>query len=637
MFRTTVTALALALAAPVSAETLMADRRLSTVLDDGTDVVLYGARGRGTVQYYYLPPEIGVSTAESGSPEFLFMKFASDDVSGLSGALLHFLVEWGLTPEQEEELATWVETEHGGELAGAATMHPVNADGPSFYIVSATLDDEATGGELVTSGQASLMPGGKAAAATRLNADGAQVLAATFEEDATIADVTAVMNMEYAVQVPGVDGTVTIDWSRIENERETIFAEYERTIAEDATTTRRCSFLWWGCDDERGDTYAYSYEEIHDQFSFLAESEYIDFDFVQGDIPEEVAGPIRDAFLQYFIASVTQASAPVPEARSGDDTDEEAPAVPDIRQGAGYTYDVTKTRNAIARGRQTLSLDMDLVVRYPWQLVGNMKDWYDVAVDDPFAVQEVLLADPFFQHRDIVFMLDGDIEDMFDQHVNAVTVEVRRVREGADFHDSILFNAATLAEGGNLGHVTYARGEDSGSDGYEYRTMWNFRGGAELVEPAAGWARGSWEGVTLSAPIESRRIEMEADLDEMDEVGITRVTAQVRHPVLGEEVERNIQMSVRGGEPLIEEEIFLDRDAGGYAYRLIFNHRRLGRLATEWSARSSDNYIWAAIPEELLPALEEDDADAPEVADAQAAVEEEDGDQLSRFNILATE
>jgi len=628
------TGVSLSAAMPAAAETLAAERRVSMVLEDGTDVLLYGAVGpaRGATKYYYLPPGLTVSTGQTGRPEFLFMKFISDEAEetgGVAGAILHFLVEWGLTPEQEEEVARRLESEHNGTLAGAATIFPVTDQGPSFSIVSATLDDDELGGELITSGQAALMPGGKAAVATRLDNYGAQILGETFEEDSTITDVTAVMTMEYPVRVPGVDGTVTVEWERIFEEGEDLLIEYERELQEDARTEKRCFIVW--CRDNTLDDYSYSYEETHDQWRFLEENEYVDFNFVQGDIPEEVAAPIRDAFIQYFISKVTEAQAPRPEPRETDGEDDgENRQIPDVRQGAEYTYDVERLRKEEARGTQTLSLDMDLTVRYPFQIVGNMKDWHDEAIEaDPFSVQEVILGDRFYDRRDIAFILDGDLKDMFDDHVNAVTVEVRKERDGGDFNDDLLFTAETLAEGGKLRRVTYARGNDPDSEAYDYRVKWNFRGGLEYVEPPTGWEDGAWEGVTLTAPVDSRTVELEADQDELEELGIRRVTAQLRYPILGEERGTNIQMSPSRDEAIVSEKIFLDRDAEGYAFRLIFNHERLGRLATPWSARArSDNYIFAIVPDELREGLQTA-TQTEEVEAAQEAVTAEEDDGLA--------
>jgi hypothetical protein len=625
---------ALGLALPVAAETLASDRRISVVLEDGTNVVLYGAAGRprnGKIDYYYLPPALRLTTNQAGKPEFLFMKISNDDRDGLSGALLHFLVGWGLRDDQEEELTNLVEGDFNGRLAGAATLFPSDAAGPGFSIISGTLNDAGTEAQLITSGQASLMPGGKAAAATRLNGDGAQILAQTFDEDAAITDITAAMNMEYAVQVQGVEGTVSIEWSRIEEQSETIFADYSRTLDEDARQENRCFIVW--CNTVDVADYVYDYEEVREQFDFLEENEFVRFEFVQGDIPVEVAAPIRDAFIQYFISSVTQVTRPEIERAEEDDSQTED-ELANVRQGAGYTFDATRVREATARGTQQLQLDMKLTVRYPLTLVGNMKDWYGSASAFPDNVFDIRLDDPFYDFRDVVFLLDGDVEDMFAQHINAVTVEIRKTRPGNDFLDSFLFTNQTLAETGNLGRVTYSRGSDNGSELYDYRVKWDLRGGLEYIDPPSGWATGSWEGLTLAAPIEARTIELETDLDEMTDAGVTRVTAQIRYPVLGVEKEENIQLSVTRDNPIVEKEIFLDREAQGYVVRLVYHHRRLGRLATPWSVRGTDDYIFASVPEEWFDPLVAADADDPVVIEAQDAVDAETGDQLSQFDIL---
>jgi hypothetical protein len=77
---------------------------------------------------------------------------------------------------------------------------------------------------------------------------------------------------------------------------------------------------------------------------------------------------------------------------------------------------------------------------------------------------------------------------------------------------------------------------------------------------------------------------------------------QVHYPRLGEEIEENIQISPAKNEPLVAQKIVMDRDARGYAYRLIVNHEREGKLVLPWSAKVGDDYVYAAIPPELLTA-----------------------------------
>lgn len=621
------------LAMTAHAEILNSEAKISVKLDDGTDVILYGAvssNPRAKVKYYYLPPRLTISKSDDDRPEFLFMKFITDeseDQGGVSGGILHFLVKWGLTTEQESELRDLIEDEFNGKLAGAATMYPSNADGPSFYVVSGTLSDGEMGSSIVSSGQAALVPGGKAAAAARLDGNGAQLLGRTFEEDTAIADVSAVFNMAYQLQVPAAKGFVRIDWSKIQSERESINIEYKREIVEDATTRERC-FIW--CWDNTSDDYSYSYDEVRSQFSYLADKKYITFEFTENYADERV-NTIREAFISYFTDQMTVATMPAVAPPAEDD--EDADAQLNVRQGAGYSYNVSKIKSSIERGVQEFNMEYKLAVEYPFQVVGNMKSWYAEASSDPNAIQDVVLADPFFKRRDIVLMLSGDMKDIFDEHIDMVTVNIEKDRPGEfPFKASHTFTEEYFSQHGNTANLTYARSNSTQADreGYNYEVNWNFRDGETYTKPMT---EADWEGVTLSAPIKGRTIELESSPDELEALKITRVTAQVRYPILDKEQETNLHVSVASGEPLVAKKIFLDKDAPGYVYRLIFNHKTQGRLATDWSARVSDDYIYAVIPDELQSSLLDEIADSV-IEKAKVAVLEEADEQLSRFDSL---
>ena len=127
----------------------------------------------------------------------------------------------------------------------------------------------------------------------------------------------------------------------------------------------------------------------------------------------------------------------------------------------------------------------------------------------------------------------------------------------------------------------------------------SFRGGM-VYPPAPAWEKGSWEGVTLAAPIVPRTIEVEGDLDAMKASDITRITAQIHYQKFGQEVEENFSLSPAKNEPLVSKKVFMDRDSKGYAYRLIVDHKTDGKMATAWSAKVADDYIYAAIPKDML-------------------------------------
>src|SRR5687768_2171724 len=122
-------------------------------------------------EYYYLPTNLRLSKrGDTGVPEFLFLKYVTEereDQGGISGALIHFLMEWGLTEELRKEAETLLQSRvKGAKVVGPVMMQ--QADGETFSIISATVakDNKDFTRSLITNGQAPLLPGQKIAAAS---------------------------------------------------------------------------------------------------------------------------------------------------------------------------------------------------------------------------------------------------------------------------------------------------------------------------------------------------------------------------------------------------------------------------------------------------------------------------------------
>jgi hypothetical protein len=548
-------------------------------------------------RFYYLPTNLHLSKRPDGTPEFLFLKFTSEeraDQGGVSGGLLHFLMEWGLTAKQEAELAQKLKAKvKNGQLMGAAPMEAEGETG-SFQIVSATLSDQSMAPSVVTSGKAPLLPGGKVAAASRLTATGAQLLAATFEKSRSITDVSIALNFSYTTLTPAARGAITFDWSKFEAERERLHAEYTKEYAEDDDDAGCVFFICWWIADEN---YDYSYQEMAEHYQYMLDKKIVTIDWME-TVDSEKLNKIREAFFDYFVQALANPVDAAPPAEEGAQRGPNAPPIPeDARR---YTYDRQALSGVFKKGIQYFPLNVRLPVKHSHQVVGNLASWYNQVQNNPKCVASVNLNDPFFQHRDIHFILDLDAKEMFDEAVNYVTVNVRKPRTGGQpFEDHVTIDAKHVTEKGINATVTYARGEDKNPDVYQYQTQWSLKGGHVYPRNPA-WQVGSWEGVTLAPPVVPRTIEVEGDLEAMTANDITRVTVQVHYPKFGEEVEENIHLSPAKGEALVAEKIFLDRGAKGYAYRLVVNHKTEGKLALPWSAQVADDYIYASIPEDLL-------------------------------------
>ena len=241
--------LLLALALPgVSASAVVLDdeNRVTLVLNGGINVNLIGeatsSPSQKTRNYYYLPSgsHLRLARRPDGTPEFLFLKYMTDKTGergGISGALMHFLMEWGLTPEQEAEIKAKLTAKvPGAQLMGAVPLEPQGETG-SFQIISATLSDRTLSPTVVLSGNAPPLPNARAAVASRLTSDGAQLLAATLEKSRSITDVSVALNYRYTTLMPAVRGKIVLDWSRLEEQPESLRVKY--------TKTSGGCFMWW--------------------------------------------------------------------------------------------------------------------------------------------------------------------------------------------------------------------------------------------------------------------------------------------------------------------------------------------------------------------------------------------------------
>lgn len=589
------------LAHPAHAVVLDNENRLTIALRDGTQVTLLGeasSTAQPSRNYYYLPVNLRLGKRPDGIPEFLFVKYTTEaGPAGVSGAVMHFLMEWGLTPDQQTEVADQLKTiDPNARLMGAVPMEPEATSG-SFQIVSATLADTALA-SVVSSGKAPLIAGGKAAAGARLSKEGAQLMASNFERTRSIADLSIALNFGYSTLVPAARGSLTIDWSRMETERESLITGWKQTPA-GSTTTEDC-FLFF-CTSSTRPNYTYSYEESYQQYKFLEEKKIVSVTFDEL-VSDERTAKIREAFFQYFLNTMSE---PAEQDTAAPASDKEKDKSPDSKYGRKYAFKQTKFKSAVARRTQRFDLNYRMTVKWPFQLVGNLASWYDAVKDNTACVDTIILNDPFFETRDIRFVLDLDAKDIFGR-INQVQAQVRKKRTPPerDFADQITLDESYLRDKGVSGALTYSRGTDPAADTYEYRVKWNLRGNIEYPSADPPWQKGTWEGITLGLPVVAHTIQFEADLADLKASDITRATAQIRYWQFGKEVEENIQLSPAAGQPVVSKTIFIDRTSPGYAYRLVINHKTEGKLALDWSPVVGDDYIYATIPTDVLVVAE---------------------------------
>lgn len=583
---------------------LDSENKLSITLSDGTQVILYGQAislsDRKSKNYYYLPTEPRLSVKPDGTPQFLFLKYTTEEreeQGGLNGGLLHMLMEWGLTPAQQSELETILKNGQQGVpkksvLKGAADVMP---DGDqSLRIISATLSDDTLAPSVVQSLCAPVIPGAKMAVAARLDANGAQLLASTFEDARSITDLSVELGFTYTVRSPAAKGRATVYWNKIYEQYKKDSAVYKEKRKKESRGGL-FGFVGDALFGKKTKVQSRSYDEVRSVVETMVEREYIKVDFDE-NLADERVTKIREAFFDYFLDKMaSSADSDILNPPSN----KEQEAMPNIKYGKKYSFKREFFQSMSQKKVQVFRLDTRLAVVKPFSVTGNLAGWYDGVKNNKRCVASVYLNDPFFQHRDINVLIGIEAEDMFGKEISDVEVMVKKKRnKGNDFYDSRLIDREYLKNNGIKATITYARGEDKNPEVYEYKTKWNLKGG-ETYPKDPKWTKGDWGGITLEPPIKARAMEFECDLDELAAVGIVRATLQMRYYKYGEEVETNIPITVSRGEPLVSETIYVDRDSNGYAYRLVLTHKEKGKMALDWSSKINDDYVYAIIPTEL--------------------------------------
>ncbi|MFZ2899979.1 MAG: hypothetical protein WA004_15235 [Saprospiraceae bacterium] len=575
--------------------------KVTIVLNDGTNVTLHGAANtqntRFSNEYYYLPASLRLAKKKDGTPQFLFMKYTAEDrtdAGGVNGALMHFLMEWGLTPQQEKELEAKLEGKlkelsvsdpRYSEVTTPKVMGAANVktdEKNSFSIVSAILTNNKSTPTLVTSGRAPVIPGGKVAVAALLEKNAAQLMAASFEKTKSITDVSIALRYRYDVLMPAVKGKIIVNWQRIDS----VFQKYRRDAYHDTQGSKRSS------DDYVKDT------ELSTLFSLIQESKAVDIQLVNLQPESEAAKQMVDAFMEYFLRSVSEKEFRRPE----ESQDEMQAGQKDYNYAyRSYKIDRAKLEKKIQRRTETYNLDVRLPINLEYELVENLASWYDGVRDNKKCVDVINLNDPFFEHRDVYLILDLDAEEMFGKELNFVTVDIRKRRseEGAnDFSRQVTFDKEFFRSEGNRAVVTYSKAQDENPGLFEYRVKWSLRGG-NIFEQDSSWTQGSWEGLTLYPPVNPTPIKFEAELEDLKGMDIKNVTLQLRYYKFGNEVQTNFNINTSSDVGYAENNIYMDKNTKGYASRTVFYHKTKGPLATEWDAHLNTGYIYAVIPEKL--------------------------------------
>lgn len=142
---------------------LLEGSRQQITLKDKLEVEVYAARDCKEC-FYYLPANVRPSINAQGTPEISFISWKDDQNKKTIGAILHFLITWGLTSGQEAELQNKIRTatDSNAVVMGAITMNQYPGQ-PDIYLEGDDAITDIFKTALTSKSQATTTPGAKMA------------------------------------------------------------------------------------------------------------------------------------------------------------------------------------------------------------------------------------------------------------------------------------------------------------------------------------------------------------------------------------------------------------------------------------------------------------------------------------------
>lgn len=155
----------------VTAQILNAESKVIIILSDHSEVILYqkaNAFDEAGEEYYYLPTHLRFGRSKNNDPEFSFLTYKKN--KEVTGAILHFLVTWGLNKFQLDEACMKLKEMKGPEATLVGAVMPESKNYSEGFVIEGTSTLVQILNRSMTSiGTTTVMPYAKIAASFQLN------------------------------------------------------------------------------------------------------------------------------------------------------------------------------------------------------------------------------------------------------------------------------------------------------------------------------------------------------------------------------------------------------------------------------------------------------------------------------------
>ncbi len=498
-------------------------------------------------EWIYLPQKAHLATDAEGKPEFSFIRYvkgskdkpATDPSANTiteadGGGVLHMLVLYDTDPKAvkkaESELQD-ITQDNDLKLTG-----PVIFSRGTYAVISSLLknpdkpDSDAVVKHILDTGAAPVLEGDRVALSFDLDKTQASLLMQSFKM--RVPDVSISFDMEFSGLSDPYDATIEVNWSEVQK---------------DEKFSAGAKVLWFGADvgiavadlKKNGAIKVTSRGENGTMDGMLntAYSKIVDLLFqpvIQQAAPKAEGGNFLDTLMSSLGLGASGGSG-----------------------GFGLSlYGSYQMKDLKTSGHTTISLNHQSGVQRHTLLTANIGELFSKYGNDSRYFRAVnIMADPVYQKRKVYVTLDGTVLPEFGKFVNSVTIALRKTHQDGNvtLGEKVIdkagaAEAVTDAAAGNLG-FEYGYSGDDDRDlwlKYEYRTRWNFQGGATYETP---WTATEGPMINVFPPYEHRTVQILGDQKALKEKKIVYAVVRVSYPFFGSPKTKQVNCRV-GTEPI---------------------------------------------------------------------------------------
>ena len=504
-------------------------------------------------KYFYLPQNPHIALDKNKQPQFSFIRYvknlASSKAEGKSiteaqgGAILHFLVTYD-TPQEKIDAAQQ-ELQQVSQKFDAEIVGPVIFKEGRFTLISSilTAGSKIPERQIITTGQAPLLEGGRIALSFEMTAERSKLLLESFKM--ATPDISMLFEMTFSGLSDAYNATMKVKWDDVyksESINKTssflfLSSDIQKTYAE-LQRTQSIQLTTAGNDENMEAIVNSAYQKLTDLLFTPFDPEAL-----TGKEQEQTQGKMS---TQIDLLGLLTTHNP-------------------LNLNSNKAYKRKEIKNS---GTSELTFNSRLNVDRYHMMVFNIGELYKKFGNDERFFRDINMDDAAFQQREIRIGIDGEVLPEFDKMIDNVTVTLRKIHEnGQETIQEINLTKNKVNENNVLELIYGSQGDKDREKwmNYDFKTAFAFKGGGMYETP---WTTQNFAMINLHPPYQRRVIQLDGDIQKLKTQNVRAVNVQIEFLFLGEE--KKVQQTVRVNEGLNGKqlEITLPKNVFDYHYKM---------------------------------------------------------------------